>query len=485
MSKKILTVKHFNGGISPSEKEGIRGGFYLSQNLDVISEPSNLTLNKKTTKDSGTTGVVDLIKWFVSGSPHDTNLYSIGDTGKFYKRISTGTWSVLQTTANCYGQGMELYSDYIYYTQNTQVGRYGPLSGAPAFTDAWKTSLTDTSATGKRFAPIKTFAAGMAVGHGNIVSWWDGTVWTLARLTLPTGFNIRAFDVIDEYLVISAWKGSTITNSEEGIAFFWDGTATKYNFPIPIPDGGMQAVINSRNRLLSMVNTDGTIYLNYQPFQKVHKIPFLSNANYLEIYPGAVTNWRGSTFIGVAANTDTTSIVQGVYQWGAKSDKYNEILNLAYTPSHGKTQLTTLHIGALKGIGNVLYISWQDDATYGVDVVSSTASPFATGTYQSLIFDDNRPLQEKLAVTIKAKHKALAAGESIQLGYKTNRAAAYVTDTANSTVGSTVTRLPIPTSAARFYDFQFEVILAATGTTSPTVTSIGLEYDDLANEFLV
>ena len=484
MAKKLLTVKYFDGGISLSEREGLRGGFYFSQNLDIISEPSNLKLNLKTTKDSSTT-VVDLIKWFVSGRPHDTNLYSVGDAGNIYQRTSAGSWSVIRTVTNCKGQGLEVFSDYLYYTQNTQIGRYGLLSGTPGFTDAWQTGLTDTSATGKQFAPIKAFAAGLAVGHGNIVSWWDGTVWTLTRLTLPTGFNIRSFDVIDEYLVISAWKGSTITTSEQGMAFFWDGTATTYNFVIPIPDGGMQAVINSRNRLLSIVNTDGTIYLNYQPFQKVHKIPFLTNAKYVDIYPGAITNWRGSTFIGVAAVTDSTDVMQGVYQWGAKSDKYNEVLNLAYTPSHGLTSVTTISIGALKGIGNELFISWKSTSTYGVDVVSTSANPFASGTYQSLIFDDNRPLQEKQATTLVVKHKALVSGESIQLGYKTNRASSYTTGTANSTVGSKVTKLNLPAGDARFYEFQFEIILATSGSSSPTVTSAGLEYNDLSEEQLV
>jgi len=139
----------------------------------------------------------------------------------------------------------------------------------------------------------------------------------------------------------------------------------------------------------------------------------------------------------------------------------------------------------IKGYGDELYIGWQNDTTYGVDRVITTASPFASGTYQSLLFDDNRPLQEKQAITLKATHKPLVSGESIQLGYKTNRASSYTTDTANSTVGSTVTRLPIQTSMARFYEYQFEVILATTGSTNPTITSIGLEYDDLTAETLV
>lgn len=484
MAKKILTVKYFNGGVGDSDKEGIRGSFYLCRNLDIFSEPTNITLHPLTAKISGTT-VVTLPKWFVIGSPYDTNLYTYDSGGHIYSRTPSNTWTDLRTVANSNGQGMELFDDYLYYTQNTQIGRYGPLSGSPTFTDNWQTGLTDTSAAGKRFAPIKAFQGGFAVGHGNKMAWYDGAVWTLAKMTFPPGYNVRTIDTVDEFLAIGVWKGSTITDSESGIVFFWDGTASTYNFFVEIPEGGINAILNSRNRLLSVVGPNGVIYLNYTPFQKVHKIPYLPYSKTLEIYPGAVSNWQGLSLIGVAGNTDSAALTQGVYQWGAKSDKYNETLNLGFTPSHGKINATTLHIGAVKGIGDELFIGWQDDTTYGVDRVIVTANPFATGIYESLIFDDNRPLQPKQAITLKATHKALAANESIQLGYKKDRASSYTTGTANSTVGTTETRLPIPPSDARFYEFQFEAILAASGSTTPTITSIGLEYDDLSAETLL
>jgi len=479
MAKKVLVQKYFNGGISDSSREGLRGAFFFAKNLNIFSEPTELTLMPASAKESGAI-VVDLVKWIVSGTPYDTNTYAIGDTGKFYKRTSAGSWSVLQTTSNCVGQGMEMFNDYIYYTQNTQIGRYGLLSGTPTFTDAWQTGLNDTS--GSKFAPIKAFANGLAVGHGNKLGWWDGTVWTLAKLTLPPGFNIRSLEVIDEYLAIGTWVGTSITASENGYVFFWDGTTAGYDFFVQIPEGGVNALLNSRNRLLTIAGSNGIVYLNYRPFQKVHKIPKLEYSKNLEVYPGAVTNWKGLANLGVAGSTDSTSIEQGVYEWGAKSDRYTETLNFGYTISTGTTQSTTLQIGAVKGIGSFMLVGWRDNTTYGVDKIIQTASPFAAGRFESMIFDDNRPYQDKLAITLKATHTALVSGHSVQLGYKTNRASSYTTATANSTVGDTETRLPIATSSARFKEFQFEVIPATSAATGPTITSLALEYDDLKDE---
>ena len=483
MAKKIYTIKFFHGGIADSEKEGLRGSFFFSQKLDIFSEPTNITLLPKTAKSSSST-VVDLVKWIVVGTPNDTNIYYYGDAGHIYSSTNAGgSWSDLRTVSNSNGQGMDLYNDYIYYTQNTQIGWYGPLSSSPSFTDNWQGSLNDTSTS--KFAPVKAFKEGFAVGNGNDLGWYDGVTWDQDKIVLPPGFNIRSLDVVDEFLAVGAWRGTSITDSEQGLVFFWDGSATTFNFFVEIPEGGVNALLNSRNRLLSMVGSNGIIYLNYNPFQKAHRIPKLEYSKYVEVYPGAVTNWKGIAHIGTSGNTDSTSIIQGVYQWGAKSDKYNEALNFAYVISTGTSTGTGMKIGAVKGIGNQMFIGWKDGSDYGVDRVIQTADPFANGTYEGLFFDDKRPAQDKLAVTLKALHKALASGESVQLGYKINRASSYTTGTANSTVGDTETRLPVPSSDARFKEIMFEVILATTGSTSPTVTAIVLEYDDMSEETLV
>jgi len=476
MAKQILTVKNFNGGFSDSEKEGIKGAFLNGQSLDLHTEPTSVTVLPQSVDISGGQ-VTGNIKWIVSGKPYDTNVYFIDEDGQLYRLTNADVFSVVTQIANCVGQGLELHSDYLYYTQNTQLGRYGTLSsGVPTFDDDFQVSLNPTNASG--FAPLKAFKEGLAVGNGNDLGWWDGAVWDQDRIILPPGFNIRCLEVLDEFLVIGAWRGDSITDSEEGYAFFWDGSSTTFNFFVNIPEGGINALLNSRNRLLSIVGSSGIVYLGHSPFTKMQQLPRMTPKKYIEVYPGAVTNWKGMALIGFSADTDNADILQGVWQWGARSDKYIEVLNFAYPISTGTVTGTGVQITAIKGIGDRLYIARNDNADHGVDRVLQTNAPYATAFWESLIFDDNRPGDEKQAQILKVTHKPLQAGESIQLGFQPNRSGSFTFDIANTVVGTTETRYPIDSAISRFYECQLRVNIVTAPTSAPTLTSVALYYDD-------
>ncbi len=479
MAKQLYSVRLFNGGIAESIKQGASpGAFYFGKRLNIFGDPTELTINPALSKVSGST-VVDLVKWIVPGTPHSTNIYYYGDAGHIYSSTNAGaSWADLRTVSNSGGQGLEVHGDYLYYTQDTQIGRYGLLSGSPSFTDNWQTSLNDTSTT--NFAPIKAFKEGLAVGNGNDLGWWDGSTWTQNKVVLPPGFNIRSLEVVDEFLAIGTWRGTSITASEDNYVFFWDGSATTFNFFVQT-DGPVNALLNNKNRLMTIQGSEGAIYLNYAPFTHVHNIPFIDPDEYAEVFPGAVSNWRGKALIGAAGNTDAAGLYTGIYQLGSRNDKYTEALNYGFTPSHGNETGITRNIGAVKGLGNQMYVGWKDASSYGVDRVTTASAPYATGIYEGVLVDDKRPAKEKLALTLRADHIALLANETIQLGYKTNRASSYTTGDANAADDSTKTRLPIQASKARFNEHQFEVILGAT-TTSPKVTALSFLYDDLKEE---
>lgn len=475
MGEQLLTVNKFFGGISQAEKVGLPGAFRFGQCLDITSDPNKLTIAPAGAKVSGST-VVDLVKWIVDASPYATDRYFYGDAGKLYKETSGGTWSVERTVSNSNGQGLAVHNNYLYYTQNTQIGRYGPLNGSPSFTDNWQTGLSDTSST--KYAPILPFKEGFAVGHGNKLGWWDGAVWTAAQLTLPPGFEIRTLTQVQEFIVMGAWQGNAVTDSEQGYAVFWDGTATTFNYAFPT-DGAPNAFGNTRNRLNSIMGSIGQIYEDQEPFNLVHQIPFLPVGKYVEIMPGAITTYKGQTMIGMGV-TDSDQVYQGIYEWGAKSMLYPEALNFKHKISTGTTKSTGMKVGAVLGVGDALYWSWKDGSDYGVDRVTSTSAPAASATYESLVHDDERPGDEKMPKVIKVTHEPLRADESIRISYKVDRATSWTDDTANTTLDSQETRLVLP--ASRYKHFEFKVTLGASATTKPTVNAIDYLFDNLKEE---
>lgn len=486
MSEQILTIDKFYGGLSQAEKVGLEGSFAPgSQFLDYSQDPSRFTLQQIGSKVSGST-VVDLVKWIVDGSPYDTNRYFYGDAGNIYRETSGGTWSNLRTVSNSVGQGLAIHNDYLYYTQHAQIGRYGPLSTSPVFQDNWQTSLNNTQTPA--FAPIMAFKEGLAVGHGNNLGWWDGATWDVDRLTLPPGFYIRSLTQIKEFIVIGAWRGgSNVTDSEEGYVFFWNGSSVTFDYFFPT-DGAPNALGNTKNRLISVLGSQGQIYTDEEPFNLVHQIPNLPAGKSMEVFPGAVTNWKGQTYIGMGGSTDSSTVKQGIYTYGSRSSLYPETLNFAHavsgTISGGNstypTAGTTVKVGAVLGVGNSMYWSWRDGSNYGVDKITSSSNFAASGTYVSLVHDDGRAGHDKMPLVMAVAHLPLASGESVQIGYKFDRATSFTTDTANSTVDSQTTRFTFP--ATRYRYAQLEVVLASPGTSAPTVTSIDYVFDDLREE---
>lgn len=473
MAIKKASIIDIYGGIAIAKKIGQNGSFRFGTHLNITDDPNDLTLQLTGSKVSATT-VDGLIKWIEDATPHNTNRYAYDHQGKIYRIASDDTFSALRSVSNSHGQGLAVHDDYLYYTQDGQVGRYGPLSSSPAFTDAWQSGLNDTS--GSKFAPIITLNDRLIVGHGNQVATWDGAVWTAAALTLPAELNVRALSRTDQYILIGAWRGNAVTDSEDGYIYMWDGLSDTFNDSFPTV-GGLNAFYYYRNKLLSIQGHQGYIYTDSSPFNKVHQVPKLEPKKYVEVYPGAVTSWKDLMMFGIS-DSDSSTVARGVYSYGSKSALFPEALNYAITISTGETD-SSVQIGAVKGIGNDLYIAWKSDSDYGVDKLDENSSHATSGTYESLIVDDQRPGEEKKPIGVIVSHLPLVSGETITVSKKVDRAASFTAGDTNSEVGSTQTRLDV---TDRFKEFEWRTTLAGDGSSSPTVTQQKFVYDDLKEE---
>lgn len=346
--------------------------------------------------------------------------------------------------------------------------------------------VTDTA-----FHPAVAFGLYMCFGNERYLATFNGipkeagaTVYNPHRIVLPSGWTMRDAKRVGEYLAMVAVRSNTVTNFDEGLIAFWDGSAANYNFYHHVPDGTITAAY-SDGAILYYITTAGNIYAWFNgQVQKIKTIPKMTLQTYLEIFPGAMTAWRGLLMIGISGNSDSTVLEKGVYSWGRLNDKYPNALSYDAPMSTGTRTGTGTAIGAVGRIGQTLFMGWKDGATYGVDVITSSANPFISAAIETLISDGGMPHKRKHPRAVKVTHSALISGQSVQVGYKIDRATSYTLDTANSTVGDTETKFTLPENS-EYKEIQAEALLVTSSSNQLKVTSIAILYDDLSEEELL
>ena len=137
MAKTIWAKKRFFGFSDFIKDEVEPDHYYFAQSIDYRSDPNSLTLLPSSLLESGSV-VTDLLK-FADIVPSDLSVYSVGSMGGFYKRTSTGSWSLLRSVVNAHGNGVSYFAgdDYVYYPIDSTIGRYGPISNNPQFSDTF------------------------------------------------------------------------------------------------------------------------------------------------------------------------------------------------------------------------------------------------------------------------------------------------------------------------------------------------------------
>lgn len=335
------------------------------------------------------------------------------------------------------------------------------------------------------YHPIGKFLNFLVLGNERYVAKWDGIVYEPHKLVLPSGYRVRCFAQIGEYLAIGTWRGDSITDFEQGKIFFWDGVSTSFNDQLDVPEGGINAMLAKQGKLYYWAGSAGDMFEYVGLSNKIKRVPKMTEDTYMEILPSSVTVWRSLIRFGVAGNSDNTSIEKGVYTWGSLDINYQNSLSYDYPISTGTRTGNNLYIGCVHSVGTNLFIGWRDDSSYGIDKVSPDNDPYSTATIELLIFDDDGAYKEKRAQGMKVVSKPLVSGESYTLKYKKDRASSWSSSgdaLIMSTVGATDASLTIEPDDGRFKEFQMAVDMATTGSTSPTIVNISLLFDDLAEE---
>lgn len=194
-------------------------------------------------------------------------------------------------------------------------------------------------------------------------------------------------------------------------------------------------------------------------------------------YPNSMTVRNGILLGAFPGLTNSTALEHLIYSYGSRNKNYPESFGESYTMSTGSTQNGTLRLGCLRSFGDTLFMSWQDDMDYGVDVVNPFCDPSATAYWESLIIDNGRPDRTKQAAEMYLTFNPLPVGCTVTPRYKIDRAASWTTGTP-AVAGDTKATLNIN---KRYNEIQLGFDVTAT-TTTPEVTSVVFILDTLGSE---
>ena len=352
------------------------------------------------------------------------------------------------------------------------------------------------------FHPAIQFQQYCCFGNERYLSVWEplsddpsNLEWNRHRLTFPPGYEVCGLALYDEYLAIACElrSSSSTKNFQNGKIFFWDGTSTTYNYFIDVPEGSPYSLYQYKNILYWFAGGAWYGYAGGKP-TKIKTFPntddeYTDATAYTIGYPNMATVRRGTLLMGFPSETTNQTIKHGVYSWGAVEKNYADSFGYSYIISTGTTNnngTNNLRLGMIKNFGDTLYISWRDDentlsaSKYGLDIVDNNSDPYASTTWESLIFDNGQTWKQKNALRIIATFKSLPAGATVQLKYKIDRASNWTTGAVVNSGKTTSLHI----SQGRFYEIQFGIDITST-TTTPEITFVGLEYDDLNKEEFV
>ncbi len=344
------------------------------------------------------------------------------------------------------------------------------------------------------FHPAIRWLNFLAIGNERYVAKWDGAFYQPNLIALPTGTHVRCFGTWGIYLAIGTWQeagtGSpNVYDFATGKIYFWDGISLTYNFSIDVPEGQVNSIFGMDADLYYYAGWKGDLMKYTGSFAnqsgsfngtKIKRIPYLALKDYVEIYPQAIANYQGLLYMGVGANTNSTTLPQGVYSWGALYPGFPQSLAFEHIISTGNKS-STVRIGSVFPIQQKLLVSWADGIARGVDVIDPTSGVYHTsGLIQTNLQDGGEIYKNDLLLKTRADHLTLATNESIVVGYKLDREASFetstsVTDTQKKFTGNTA-------SNGRATEMQYQVQLLSNGTSTPTLLSLASQIDSLDSE---
>lgn len=328
--------------------------------------------------------------------------------------------------------------------------------------------VTDTA-----WHPMARWLQFWVVGNGKWVGKYETTLYEPNLIALGADWSTRCFGKWGEYLVIGATKNTTnIYDSDVGRLYFWDGYSPTYNYPVEIPEGGINALYGSGDKLYIIAGYQNQLleYTGGLVARKLKDMPNMEATKHSEVYPQGITMWRSLLRYGVSGSSNSVNLQRGGYTWGSTNKNYPDILTYDYPISTGNVG-STVSVGLMAVVNQKLLIGWQDGVGYGMDYVDPSNAPYPSGYISFLVDNEGASWKQKTAITVAANFNALASGESVATSYLLEDSTTSVPNLDSTNTGDTVLRQIVENGD--YYNFQARVDLATTnGSTAPTAQSL-------------
>jgi len=417
----------FYGGFSDDKFLGIPQSFQYAKGVEIRKNPKSLKLAYAVEKSTSTECDALVNKIVTIQSTGDVIAFLAN--GKILRRVAgAGSWTLVFTVASSLAilNAME-YNGYLYWFTAGYIHRI-----AVANIDAdW---AADVSANYKEFTNKNTIAHPaielnnkMYVGDGNLLAELDSLMtWTANKLTIFGDEYIRSITFGGTMMRLFANKSNNI---DSGHKYYWNGTAAAYNERVPLTqiihvatnDGKEDYVIAGLRPYLYLSSGYDLIDLK--------RIPQVADNTKCYFSPNSMCYYDKLLVLAPAASGTTATIGRGAWTYGRENKNYPDSLNFDYPTSNDNA---TDEIGCVHNAAGVLYISWKNGTSYGIDAVN-TSKYRATGELYSRTLYGSRANRDKAATAVKMAFDAIAAGEKIELYMRKNLAAAWA-DTAELSV---------------------------------------------------
>jgi len=370
----------FSLGIDPS----------IGENSNLSSRPAGDLRPVGVTLSSGTFYSTPL--WFVKNIKSPSISYAYDSGGSIY---SLGAPSItdlgdLNDGGGASGNGAAYYDNYIYFSRDTTIARYGPLDGTPTFTDDyWATTLGKTPLTNTAYPNL----ADSLAAHPNHVMHRhsDGVLYiadvvdnqgtihiiktkkttvegdtddgsTYNKIQVGYGLYPTAFESYGSILVITFYEGIASAGGRSGSAkvAFWNTISQKVDDITweEFPDSFISGIRNMNGLLYFISHDAGTNsgagfrvseYIGGHSFRE--KI-FIGDG--YPPSPGAIVSSAGRLFFGSRALTLSGIVTPCIYMYRTRLNKLSDGLFPlpAYTTFVANGHVTALGLGEQSGIGN-------------------------------------------------------------------------------------------------------------------------------------